>query len=81
MNETVEIPVTYKGEELVFEARLVPTGYTVQIEVDVYGDKVRFEADEEQNYRAILDPEQIGHKKIDVELLRAIAAIIEEAVR
>jgi hypothetical protein len=81
MYETLEIPVTYKGEEIVFEARLVPSGFTYKLEVDVYGDKVLFEPDEEKNYRALVDPEKTGHGKLDVDLLRAIAETIESAVK
>ena len=76
MDEGFELPVTYKGEELQFPAQLLQTGYTHQFKVDVYGQEVLFEPDEERVYRAIIDPEKLN-KQISIELLRAITESIE----
>ncbi len=73
MNEPFELPVTYKGEELHFPTRLQQLGYTHRIVVDVNGQQVFFEPDEERNYKAIIEQEKLN-KQISVELLQAIAA-------
>ncbi len=39
--------------------------------------EVLFEPDEERNYRAVIDPEQVERSRIDVEVLKAIAEAIE----
>ena len=78
MDDYFEIPVTYKGEEQAFTSRLLLTGYTHKIEVNVNGLLVLFEPDESQNYRAIVDEAQWSkHPKLEIGLLQAIAAVIE----
>ena len=69
-----------KGEEILFPARLEQNGFTHRIVVDAYGCEVFFEPDEEQAYRAIIDPEQLT-KLVTVELLKAITEAIEEVVK
>jgi hypothetical protein len=54
MDDSFEIPVTYAGSELLFEARLRPGGYLTLIEIDVKGHTIIFEPDEEGNYRAVI---------------------------
>lgn len=80
MNEPFELPVSYKEEELQFPARLQQLGYTHSIVVEVYGTEVFFEPDEERNYRAVVEPEQIT-KQVSVDLLKAIAEVIESILR
>lgn len=81
MNESVEIPVLYKGQELSFPSRFILTGYTYKIEVDIHGTPVMFEPDEEGRYRALLDMEHLKKgEKVDIELLKAIAQVIESVV-
>ena len=48
--------------------------------VEVFGQEVSFELDEERNCRAVIDPEKVG-KNLDVDLLRAIAEVIEGIVK
>lgn len=80
MNEEFDIPVHYKGEDLVFTATLHNYGYSYKIHVDVYGIDVFFEPDEERNYRVVIGPEYLeGMNKIDIELLKAISVTIESA--
>ena len=76
-----EIPVQYKGEEVLVPAELLVTGYAHKFRVEVGGQEVFFEPDEERNYRATLDPEHSHSAKIDVAFLQAIAAGIEAAVK
>ncbi|MDQ3279155.1 MAG: hypothetical protein M3Q06_12575 [Bacteroidota bacterium] len=80
MDETFALPVTYRGEELLFPARLEQVGYTHRFVVDVKGAEVIFEPDEERNYRAIMEEEGFS-KEVTVELLKAIASAIEEVLR
>ena len=77
-----ELPVTYKGQELSFSAWLLMIGYTHKIQVEVNGQLVKFEPDEEQNYRAVLDAAQLEKSnKLDIPILKAIAEVIELAVK
>ena len=82
MNETFDLPVTYKNQELLFPARLRHLGYTHVFIVDVEGSEILFEPDEEQHYRAMIDPERTeGNNRVDVELLQTIAATIESILK
>jgi hypothetical protein len=78
MEEGFDIPVTYKGKELFFPARLVSFGYTHRIEVDVYGTLVHFERDEEREWRALVaSEEKQGGQHLDVELLQQLIRSLE----
>ncbi|HEY0039314.1 MAG TPA: hypothetical protein VGB71_01560 [Flavisolibacter sp.] len=79
MYELFELPVIYKGEEQLFPTQLVQAGYVHQFKVDVYGEEVSFEQDEEGSYRAIVSPQQLS-KQLSPELLQAIAESIEAIV-
>lgn len=82
MDESFEIPVLYKEQQLHFTSRLLISGYSHKIEVDVYGNQIMFEPDEERNYRAIIDAEGLkNNQKIDVALLKAISEAIESIVK
>ncbi len=78
MEESLEIPVTYRGEELSFPCRVVRTGYGYVFQVEVAGLPVTFEPDEEGNYRAAVGaaPEREA-RRLDAGLLKAIAGVIE----
>jgi hypothetical protein len=80
MEDSFDLPVVYKGEEVLFPARLLQTGYTHRFEVDVYGTPVYFEPDEERNYRALVDTDGEG-KEVPLELFKAIAAGIEVVLK
>ncbi len=82
MEAAFEIPVTYNNQSLLFPARLVQAGYIHQFEVLVNGESFLFEKDDEERYRAIAAPAAIYNARhIDVALLGAIAAAIEEILR
>ena len=74
MDYDLEVPVTYKNQELIFTAKFIQFGYSYKFEVDVNGIIVFFEPDEERNFRAIVDPsiDHMNHK-IDKELMQLIA--------
>ncbi len=74
MGERFEIPVTYMGREQLFFAEMVATGYSYKIYVDVDGQQISFEPDEERNFRAVIaDPDYASVNKIDRHLLEEIA--------
>lgn len=78
MDDGVELPVNYNGQELLFPLNLIKFGYTYQIEVDISGSLIRFERDEEGNWRAMVDPEMHTKNKMpDVGLLLAIATTLD----
>jgi hypothetical protein len=81
MDDVYEIPVQYKGEELLVPAHLMVTGYTHKFRVEVSGQEILFEPDEERNYRALLDTELCNSAKIDIDFLQAIAAGLEAALK
>ena len=80
MDEAFELPVMYRNQEILFPAKLQQTGYSHRFCVEVHGQEVFFEPDEERNYRALIDPEKMS-KEISVELLQAIAGTIESLVK
>jgi hypothetical protein len=68
--EPFELPVIYKGSELILPARLVQMGYTYKIFVTVNEHEIIFEPDEERNLRAII--ENVNPKNISRDLVQAI---------
>ena len=82
MEEQFELPVKYKGRQYLFKAALLVFGFTHKFQVDITGQTVIFEPDEERNYRAIVNYSDANNRKeIDVELLRKITEAIEEIVK
>ena len=82
MEEEFELPVEYKGEEQMFNTKLIVTGYTHKFNVDVNGQSIVFELDDEGNYRAIIPYDDVPKiKSVDIELLKEIAKTIEEIIR
>lgn len=82
MDESFEIPVFYKGQELLFTAKLLAMGYVHKFEVGVYGQQFFFEEDNNGEYRALIDPSILAEvKKFDVDLLKTIAASIETILK
>lgn len=81
MENSFEIPVSYRGKELLFDCQVVKQGYLYKLLVHVEGLKVWFEPDEERHYRAVVDPLDEGMNKVDTELLRAIAEVIEHSTK
>ena len=51
--DRIQIPVIYKEEELLFNASVKAYGYVHKIEVDVKGQTVVFEQDEQGLYRGV----------------------------
>ena len=78
MDELFEIPVLYKGQELLFPARLLIVGYVHKFVVTIDKQEFFFEQDDNGKYRAIASTTNQGEvKHLDTELLKAIAESIE----
>jgi hypothetical protein len=75
VDEPFEIPVVYKGKELIFPAAVIRYGYVHPIVVDVDEQIIYVEKDEEGNYRAIADEK--NNKDLDRELVCAIVSSVE----
>ena len=82
MGGQFELPVEYKGEQHFFKATLNVYGYTHKFYVDVNGQTIIFEQDEEGNYREVIKYEDLNNEsKTDKELIKAIAEIINALVK
>lgn len=78
MKDFFDLPVLFKGETLSFTSRLMLQGYTHKFMVEVDGQPVYFEPDEERNYRAIIETADINTQKtLNLELLKAVAHALE----
>jgi hypothetical protein len=79
MDDHFEIPLTYKGTEYSFPARLVKWGYIYRIEVDIDGEKVLLEPDEERHYRVLFDNGQEPPNVSNI-VIQQIIAVVEGAI-
>jgi len=77
MGEFFTLTVICKGEERQFDSELRVMGYTHKIAVNIDGTEVLFEPDEERNYRAVISDADINKNRIDIELIKLIAAELE----
>lgn len=75
--DTLEIPVTYKNEELSLKAHVVRFSYVNHVVVDLGGTQITIERDEEGNYRALGDTEKVEGSKVDVDLIKAIITVLQ----
>ena len=75
--EPMLLPVDYNGEELEFEMKL-QQGYVPTVEIMIDGIPVIFETDNDEQYRALVSPEQMCQsKQLSTGLLEAIAGQLE----
>jgi hypothetical protein len=82
MDDIIEVPVTYKNKNLIFSAHFLKVGFSYKFEVDINGINVCFEPDEEQNFRAFVQPEIINNiNNIQVELLGLIAENLKRILK
>lgn len=78
MEEQFSLPVQYKGQDLHYDGRLVTYGYSYRIYIDVDGQEISFEPDEERNLRAVGDTQKAS---LSIELVRAVAESLEKHLR
>ncbi|MGC4100774.1 hypothetical protein [Ferruginibacter sp.] len=82
MDNNFELPVSHLGKEYLFPASLLTFGYTYKIAVQVFETNINFEPDEEGNFRAVVQPEDMKHNTaITAGLLQAIAETLQELLR
>jgi hypothetical protein len=82
MNEPFDLPVIYKNQQLYLKAQLLLLGYTHKFRVEVIGEDILFEPDEERIYRAVIAYERFQAEKLfDKDLLSAIAEAIESLIK
>lgn len=82
MEEMLVLPVTVHGQDYEFQARIIKWGYTYRIAVDIFELTVQFERDEENNWRAVMDFEDLlANKKIPHEIIEAISGLIDEITK
>ena len=74
--ESFLLPVFYKDEEHLLSAELSTRGYIHRIIIEVEGEVVFFEPDEERNYRAVLADTSVK-SRLDPAFIRAIVASLE----
>ncbi len=79
MEEIFEIPVIYKGKELYFPAEVIRYGYVHRILINVDGQILYLEKDEEGNYRAIVD--ENNTKELERVLVQAIVLSVQALLK
>jgi hypothetical protein len=76
MEQTVEIPVTVRGIDRLFTARVQAWQYGMRFLVDIDGVEVVLERDDAREFRAIL-PEGFAGKPPDKEMPRGIIDVLQ----
>lgn len=78
MHEEFQLPVSFNNQDYEFTAKLLQYGYTIKLQVEIEGQTVLYEPDEERNWRAVIPYEEIPNAKvINPALLQAVATVIE----
>ena len=75
--DALEISLTYNGKDLCLKAHVARFGYVNHIVVDLFGNPVTIERDEEGNYRALGDAEKFKDSKVDVDLVEAVITVLQ----
>lgn len=77
--EEFELPVTYKGQDLLFNVRLATFTYGYKFYVEIDDNEVVFERDDEGNLRAIV-PEVTSGTTIEKGLIEAIIEVFSNSL-
>jgi hypothetical protein len=80
MSDNLQLPVTYKGEELMLDMQLQRWGYINRLLVLVHGAWYIYEPDEEGLYR-VLVPEDLKQAGRDLGLLKTIGETLDELMK
>ncbi len=78
MEDSLQIPVLYKGKEIALQAEVIRYGYIHRILINVDGQLLYLEKDEESKYRAIVDE---NTKELDIVLVQAIVLSVEALLK
>ncbi len=76
MDNSFDIAVPFDGDEYIFPAELISSAFNYSIKADLFGKSILFERDEEQNFRALIKPEELQQASldgIDKDLIEAVA--------
>lgn len=65
MEHFFELPVSYKGEEISFNSRLVTFGYDYKFHIIVNGEELIFERDNDRNFRMLAT--NLGQKDLTLD--------------
>lgn len=76
MEQTVEIPITVRGTEWLFTARVQVWRYGMRFLVDIDGVEVVLERDDSGEFRALL-PEGFTGKPPDKEMIGGIIDVLQ----
>ena len=79
MAESFILVVNYKGKEYQLGSELRIFGYTHKIAINIDGEEILFEPDEERNYRAVMPGHEGSKTEIDIGLIQAITKELEVA--
>jgi hypothetical protein len=80
METNFELPVHYKGQDIMLPMRLITYGYTYRMAVQAGDAEIMVEKDEEGELRALMEPEQMLQHKIDPELVAAIIHSLQQVI-
>ena len=76
-DDALFLPVDHNGEELEFEMK-IQQGYVPRVEIIIDGIPVIFETDNDEQYGALVSPEQMHKsKQLAPDLLQAIAGQLQ----
>lgn len=79
MPESFELPVSYKGKELMLPAELQAWSTSHRVVVFIEDFPFVFEPDEERNYRAVVaGDDRMKAEKVDRELLQVVAETLHD---
>lgn len=81
LEEHFDLHLIFKGEEMVFKARLFKYVYTHKIHVNVFDQEILLEPDEERNYRIVNSQPFESGRPPNIDLLKAIINAIESIVK
>lgn len=77
MSDDFFLPVHFNNTDYQFPAKLLNYGYTIKLEVEIEGQTVLYEPDEERNWRALIPFDEIPTAKtLNAALLQAVAEAI-----
>jgi hypothetical protein len=77
MAESFTLVVNYKGKEYQIESELRVFGYTHKIAINLEGEEILFEPDEERNYRTVIPGYEGSKTEMDMGLIQAITKELE----
>lgn len=80
MEHYFELPVTYKNENLLLRGRLVTFAYDYKFYVNVQGQELIFERDDEGNFRVIA-PQSDTQKPVERDLVEKITISLLQVIQ